>query len=839
MKSKNLLIFFLILSFGALNAQTRIMGKPLKFDRPEDYENESDMKDFVNSRDRQSKEIAWIVISDRDDNPTYEKPDLNSSVVENIPFKDYFYVVDEKDEWIHIVKARTSGLKITKLTKDYGWVPKDKMLLWTAGMVDHNTKIHKKAFLLNKVQDIERILREDSKDFAQIYSGPKTNKIAEKKTIYEFYFVYKRENNRYLLGKESIISSSRIESVLIGWVDRVKAADWNTRIALEPNFDVAAFEERKANSDLRVIGFTDLGGANGYAQIGKIVDEKKAWDNDPIKIEKNKLANSDPKRFKGSVVRFPMLQNYPDAYMSGAIGEIQTKSMQDVVKSKISKISEINYSAMSEGVKQGSAVRDNYNIFFVIEGTRQLGKYKQAVLNVMDNLEREFSDEVNIRYGASVFRDIPEEQADKLFEMQPLVNDKKKVIDFINQAQFDQWYDNDDWTALYYAMNETLVKGGFADDNTNIIFLIGNNADYKFDRVRKNLVEENGDKTYVSPELILDNLATLNAHLISIQCVNSGSRASNRYPMMSASFIVEASKKQHVAYSGITEYFPGTTVVNPSMGDMDEGKIVKMTGGPNVGRILKPVRNSEISQTELQDFMVESINEVKEQVEKTQAEMKKIMEGEAVDLEQSSGAWEPAIAREVYRLIQKRQKDQSFTDDDLKKIIDEKYHLYREVYLAKKIKGAKYPTMSYVLFMPREDLRDYIRVLKQLAIANDGTPDKKRETLFLTFTELLKQFTGNSEMSRRDIEKTSADELRAIMQGIKDEGLQIGDSMDFKIGSILSPKQMDEDQLDKIIDNILKKLDGLEGIYKLGDRYDFSYTTPDNTYFWVPVEYAL
>ncbi len=812
------------------------MGKPVKFDRPIDYGAEADRVRFQNAKGKYSKEKPWIVVSDRDNNPTYAKPDEGSEEMATLNFKDYFYVVDEKDEWIHIIKARTSGLKISKMNKDYGWVPKSKMLLWTSGLIDETTRIHKKAFLLNKVQDIERILREDSKDFAKIYSGPFTNKIAEKKTIYEFYFVYKKENDRYLLAKESLVSSSRVENVIVGWVTRRKASDWNTRIALEPNFDQVAFEERQGNPDLRVIGFTDLGGSDGFARTGNIVNEKKAWDNDPIKIESSKLASANPRRFKGSVVRFPMLQNYPQSFASGAIGEIQTKSMKDVVN----KVSEVNFSGIVEGVKESSASRDNYNVFFMVEGTRQLNKYKQSILNTMENLERTFPDEVNVRYGAAVYRDTPEEKVNKLFEIQPLVTDKAKVINFINQAEFDQWHDNDEYTALYYSMHEVLLKGNFSNNHTNIIFLIGNNADYKFDRARKAAAETGNDKTYVSSDLILDKLAEINAHLISVQCMHQGNRSCSRYPSMSSAFIVGASQRQHKEYSSIKDYFPGAKIVNPSMPELDEGDKLSMSGGPNVGKLFKPERNAEISPKELQDFLQETVVDVQEFVEDHWKKMADItFDGDALDLNQSSGVWEPAIAREVYRLIQKRKESKSFSEDDLKKIIDQKFHLYREIFLAKQVKGANKPAMSYVMFMPKEDLKDYIRTLKKLAQARDGSPDAQREALFLTFTELLKQFTGNAQLSRKEVQKTSSEELRAIMQGIEGEGLQLGEGLDFKIGSILSPKQMGEDELDKLIQNILTKLDTLEGIFRLGDRYEFSYSTSDNTYFWIPVEYTL
>ena len=181
-KLLTLVVFtFSMMSTSYGQKYSRIMGKPEKFERPIDYAAEADKERFQNARDRYSKDQPWIVVSDRENNPTYEKPDKTSPQKETLGFKSYYYVVDEKEEWIHIIQARTSGLKVSKMNKDYGWVPKDNVLLWTSGLVDEQTRIHKKAFLLNKVKDIERILREDSKDFAKIYSGPETNKIADKK----------------------------------------------------------------------------------------------------------------------------------------------------------------------------------------------------------------------------------------------------------------------------------------------------------------------------------------------------------------------------------------------------------------------------------------------------------------------------------------------------------------------------------------------------------------------------------------------------------------------------------------------------------------------------------
>ena len=93
------------------------------------------------------------------------------------------------------------------------------MLLWTDGLISPNSGIHQKAFLLNKADEVKKIISE-KKDFAQIYKSPNSTDIIEEKNIYEFYFVFKKEDNRYLISKEASISTATLDDEIVGWVDR-------------------------------------------------------------------------------------------------------------------------------------------------------------------------------------------------------------------------------------------------------------------------------------------------------------------------------------------------------------------------------------------------------------------------------------------------------------------------------------------------------------------------------------------------------------------------------------------------------------------------------------------
>jgi hypothetical protein len=275
------------------------------------------------------------------------------------------------------------------------------------------------------------------------------------------------------------------------------------------------------------------------------------------------------------------------------------------------------------------------------------------------------------------------------------------------------------------------------------------------------------------------------------------------------------------------------------MSDVDEGNDLSVIHGPVVGKLLKPDRNSGLEAKAVQDYIIQTCEETFKFMEELNQKMRDITEnGKAMD--QSTGAWSPAIAKEIYRLLNKANKGAGFSTEDLKLLVNNKYHLYKKIYLAKKVKGAKYPALSYVMFMPEEDFHAYIRTLGRLDRAYDDSEDKKREALFNTFKDLLSQFTGNESISKKDVGGTSLEELSAIMQGVEGEGLVLGGTLkSIKIGDIMSKKKMPLPELDDLIKSILTKLDKLEEIKSLGSRYEFSYSTDDNTYYWIPIDYAL
>ncbi|HNY01793.1 MAG TPA: hypothetical protein PKG48_04360, partial [Bacteroidales bacterium] len=66
--------------------------------------------------------------------------------------------------------------------------------------------------------------------------------------LYLIYFVYKTENNRYLIGKDFRFDPDiPFTGQILGWVDRDRVFDYNNRICFEPNYEETAVAFRRCN----------------------------------------------------------------------------------------------------------------------------------------------------------------------------------------------------------------------------------------------------------------------------------------------------------------------------------------------------------------------------------------------------------------------------------------------------------------------------------------------------------------------------------------------------------------------------------------------------------------
>ena len=805
-----------------------VLGKPEAFVRPLDqggYDLGSKLK---------PTKAPWVVFSDRDNNQTYEKD--RKTPKRTINFKDWFYVLDTKNDWIRLGKGTTTGRKMNGKFQDYGWIRKNRMLLWSSGLLDPTTRINRKVFLLNRADDInnliERVKGGQKKELVDIFNGPGGDYSKNNKNIYEFYFVLKKETTKggleyYLLSKSSKISSDNVEESIVGWIRQNRLSEWDTRIALEPNFSQEAFDERKQNSTtLKILAFGNQTSAESYASNGKVNKNDVFWNNDPVLFETNQLASSDPKRFNGGVVRFPLLSQFPNYYRSGVITKI---AVVGEGQKKLEDWAEVSYDGFRTAIQQSRIAKDNYNVLYLVEGTKGMQRYKQSIIESIKDVQLALSGVQNVKYGAAIYRDIAEREQGRLFDIEPLAANTAKITEFLHNSEFNNWYDNDAVCSMYYGLYQSLLEAGFNKNHTNIIIWIGNNGDYRYDIARK--YKDNKDETYVSSDDLASILGEYNVHLMGLQCINNYNRASRSFIKGLNNIILESAKYQYEKINRVKEVESDITIQPPFMPELDMEACTKLEGGVGLGKICRPsgqsLSNKEVS-SNIKAFsgsVFTFTNKFWKQVSTV------INDGNSVK-EIDQGTVGPGMVVLIGKLLRDSGK---WSRDDVRKLLREKFRLYAEVYIPKKVYQATHPAFSQVLFMPEEDLEDYLKTINDLSICRDYSIEQQRECLYAALVELYRKFSGNNELGK----KTSISDLNTVVQGLEKEGLVLQGNMSrFKIKDIRNEKKVNDTTISMVITQYLQNTNKLKQILKEGENYEFAFKSLDNTYFWIPVEYA-
>ena len=179
----------------------------------------------------------WIVFSDRDK--------------EADRFGARFYVLEERETELHVFKAKSCNGRKLVSAQDMGWMRKSELLVSLGADFTENSLIHKKCVILNHHKTIERIKRgEISESEVPLYKSPYDLNSSDHVPLYLIYFVYKIENNRYLLGKDYRFDPDLpFSDQIIGWVDRDRVFDYNNRICFEPAFEESAVVQRRCHPE--------------------------------------------------------------------------------------------------------------------------------------------------------------------------------------------------------------------------------------------------------------------------------------------------------------------------------------------------------------------------------------------------------------------------------------------------------------------------------------------------------------------------------------------------------------------------------------------------------------
>lgn len=821
MKMHNILvlIYFIFFCYSSVQSQEfkSVLGLPDKFAKATEKQG-IEMDEYMNGiSGPKSKNKVWRVICDREGMETFSDPNGSSKSGKKLKFKDWFYVMEEKGSYIHLGKMNgepDNNLNIPKgsFVESHGWVEKSKMLLWTSGLRSAATGISLKSLILYTAEGAKRVIGNPDQA-VKIYKGPGTY-WGESSSIglYEYYFVLKKENGFYLLSKDSDLLNF---NNITGWVSASEQADWNTRLALEPNFDQKAFDERKMRVPYQFVAFTDEVAASSHASSGSGSSSKILTKDDPVNAHKQVLGTRNSRRYIGKKLRMPVLRCGSDFYATGVLGSVGQKVENECPECE-------------KALEEVIAGKDNYNILFLVEANTSMRQFKSSLIDGIESLKRELTDGFNQKFGIAFYRNASTSKESYL-DITPLTKDIEVLKKKIESTVFtDDSYDG--FTALYNALSKSVSKAGFQANSTNIIYVIGQNPDFRENPNLKLQCIENGCSSWVQTDKLVAQLSNIRAHLVFIQPSRNETDTDNPLSDQAMDIMLEVSKDNYTSYRKINQLVKkDDTNPNPVEGGEDDAKSY-IAGGSTKNVFYYPKSSGTMSSAEFSSNIRTPFKEIKNKLNDVYAILEDLMQNP--DLPDVPGdGFEKGALFDLLREVLKKSGMEP-TEDNLNKILDRKVPLYVRAYVPKKIHGASFDLCSQVLFFPEKELADYMNDLRSMVALKDQPEDQLRTGLKNVMLSIYNKYTGNKKIDKG----ITIEQFFGVLHGecfILNENKHM-----FAVNSIDNPRVKIE-QLRNFLDDLQKTYENLELLTK-DNSYEFKFITRgrlgQNTYYWIPIE---
>lgn len=447
--------FFMLVCVGELSLGQDVMNRPLELD---EYDPCLGPRAYTRQTDR------WIVYTDRDRVPVFEDSTCNSRIDgRRLRFLQRFYVLraSSSQRTLYLVRSESFPWDPRiEIKEEIGWVKAEHLVLSPEPVRHGATFIPKKAFIINDWRHFNRESYEDFKKHKVTARAAPSDGARELRTISgmeTFTYIYKydvhgegraEDAKWFLVGSSRMLDIRGAERTLIGWVPKSRVAEWDSRIALEP-------DERRV-----ILGHIYVT-ENEPLLAERMPEEERA--------RKARLIDRGiKKRWSPNVWRYILLEQPGEAVRSVRVG----------FQGPLCVYTEGGVDTLS-----GTGVRDkamdtwyrikNINVIFVMDATKSMGPYLSAAAEAAESIMRTVdTTDVNVRFGAVVYRDfddIPSEQ----FNQQPLTHSLHEVARFLrNQQEPSTGRDTDYEEALLAGLNlalEDIAREG----QTNILIIIG------------------------------------------------------------------------------------------------------------------------------------------------------------------------------------------------------------------------------------------------------------------------------------------------------------------------------------------------------------------------------
>lgn len=698
----------------------------------------------------------WVVHSDRDNNLTYTSANSDNKS-KTMNFMENFYVIGETDTRVELIKydpsivSASASRKVSMKKADYyGWAEKSKLLLWNNSLVNKQTNFTIKALVGHSINDMIKGISTDKQ--LTLYNSPTLKASTENDNdvrLFEFLYVFKEENNKYLVGiSQKLSRSSGSQEVIKGWISDKNAQIWSQRLCIEPNDEQSAATERR-RQNIKATLFNNYQAAAAF-KTGTTTEFKKIlWDKDKYELG-----------YPSSWKRMPVISKLEGkVYKTGVITDVYGKNNKTILTAEEHARLEAKYNTVRDK-------KQNINMVFVIDGTQSNHSFFVPIINAIQNsINFLKSSDKKYKIGTVIYGKSGEGVVDSYSlttKHSSVIQSLKNYRDKNNLAQ-----DNDDPTDLYEGIRKATRT--LNPEHTNIIVLIG----------------DAGSSLSTGSADIIQRMKDNECGLISFQTRNvkgQPGRIYNEFVNQTKDLVTKSSGRSGGIRPTLYEDSGNTFRLRYPIESLLPGSLTYSDKG------------GAMSQEELE----EEIREMLTSFEKQHERLLRDLDCEIyIDCR-------PSINEAILEYILNEIPD--IDPATLRKIGEMDHQLFVEAYAPLQVDKLEYPIFKHVIFLTRQELNELERELEKL-VDIGNTPSELRQEIINAYKQILIGYYGTE--AKQEIAKKTPAQVLEIVTGLPTASELLGK---YTIAELEDRRKVSDEEIQDIFFYMEKKLLALQKV---------------------------
>lgn len=524
---KKIIIILTALAAFSAKAQSPVALSKRVATLPTNFQKPQNNTDIYN--DGGSTSLPWIVFSDRDENYTYTAPG-GSLVMKKIKFMEPFYVSKEENGYIKLIKYSqgiVQGRKLInkKAAQSYGWISKDKVLLWQSAFVNPQTGYPQKAIPIVSGRGPLTYpgVYYDKSDSLYVFTSPEMERKKTKVALHQLLYIFKksRDGKNVLVGSEGQLLPDSAAANIYGWVPADAVHSWGDRLyitATKTGYDSDDTVSALVNKNIHYAG------GKGTFAVDPLID----WD-EPV--------------MRSIPVYGATGRNYSTGNLSiGVATDVYDKSGNVIRNIRGGNLSYKDYLNIRRNIHK-------INVVFVVDGGSSMRNYLSGLTTSVQSFENVFNNYNRgnrITYGAVVYRNATNCGTGGIITQQ-FNNDYRQIIQFLGKQASITANCSPSATAqpVFEGVRNALSMFKGRRNETNLIVVIGSTGNTAYDAgMGTSLANEvaAADARILAIQVYSDYASTYNDFVIQ----------SRKLVSQSAAMLAENKKNRMVVGEGLT-----------------------------------------------------------------------------------------------------------------------------------------------------------------------------------------------------------------------------------------------------------------------------------------------